>query len=141
MKYLLDTCLLSELVKPVPHAPVLDWMVAQQAENLFVSAITLGELERGVIKLPPSRRRNELTTWLAQVALGFEDRVLPFGRETARVWADMCARAEAKGRPLAAFDSIIAATALHQGLTVVTRNDRDFEPAGVPLLNLWMKTA
>ena len=141
MKYLLDTCLLSELVKPVPHTPVLDWMSAQQAENLFVSAMTLGELERGVMKLPPSRRRNELTTWLAQVALGFEDRVLPFDRETAHVWADMCARAEAKGRPLAAFDSLIAATALHQGLTVVTRNERDFEPAGVQLMNPWMTNA
>ena len=141
MKYLLDTCLLSELVKPVPHAPVLDWMSAQHAENLFGSAMTLGELERGVMKLPPSRRRNELTTWLAQVALGFEDRVLPFDRETAHVWADMCARAEAKGRPLAAFDSLIAATALHQGLTVVTRNERDFEPAGVQLMNPWMTNA
>lgn len=141
MKYLLDTCLLSELVKPVPHAAVLEWMAAQQAENLFVSAMTLGELERGVMKLPPSRRRNELTTWLTQVALDFEDRVLPFGRETAHVWADMCARAEAKGRPLAAFDSIIAATALQQGLTVATRNERDFEPAGVPLMNPWMNNA
>lgn len=138
MKYLLDTCLLSELVKPVPHAAVLEWMAAQQAGNLFVSAMTLGELERGVMKLPASRRRNELTAWLSQVALGFEDRVLPFDRETAHVWADMCARAEVKGRPLAAFDSIIAATALEHGLTVVTRNERDFEPAGVPLMNPWM---
>jgi predicted nucleic acid-binding protein len=141
VKYLLDTCLLSELVKPVPHAAVLEWMAAQKAENLFVSAMTLGELERGVMKLPASRRRNELTAWLAQVALGFEDRVLPFDRETARVWADMCARTETKGRPLAAFDSIIAATALHQGLTVVTRNEGDFEPAGVPMVNPWMNNA
>lgn len=141
MKYLLDTCLLSELVKPAPHAAVLEWMAAQQPENLFVSAMTLGELERGVMKLPPSRRRNELTTWLAQLALGFEDRVLPFDHETARVWADMCARTESKGRPLAAFDSIIAATALQQGLTVVTRNERDFEPAGVLLMNPWMNNA
>ena len=141
MKYLLDTCLLSELVKPVPDAAVLDWMAAQQAENLFVSAMTLGELQRGVMKLPPSRRRNELTAWLAQVERGFEDRILPFCRETANVWADMCARVEARGRPLAAFDSIIAATALHQGLTVVTRNERDFEPAAVPLMNPWTRTA
>jgi predicted nucleic acid-binding protein len=141
VKYLLDTCLLSELVKPVPHAAVLEWMAAQQAENLFVSAMTLGELERGVMKLPPSRRRHELTTWMTQVALDFEDRVLPFDHETAHVWADMCARTEAKGRPLAAFDSIIAATAIQKGLTVVTRNERDFEPAGVPLMNPWMNNA
>lgn len=137
MKYLLDTCLLSELTKPAPHAAVLAWMATQSPEHLFVSAMTLGELQRGVIKLPPSRRRQELGAWLAQVELGFEDRVLPFCRETAGVWADMCARTEAKGRPMAAFDSLIAATALHKGLMIVTRNERDFEPAPVPLLNPW----
>jgi toxin FitB len=139
VKYLLDTCLLSELVKPVPETAVLDWMARQHPDHLFVSAITLGELTRGVMKMPLSRRRDELTAWLAQVERGFEDRVLPFGRETASVWAKMCARCEASGRTLAAFDSLIAATALHQGLAVVTRNERDFEPAAVPLVNPWAK--
>ncbi len=137
MKYLLDTCLLSELVKPAPDADVLAWMAAQSPENLFVSAMTLAELHRGIAKLPSSRRRQALTAWLAKVETGFEDRVLPFHHETAGVWATMCVRAEARGRPMAAFDSIIAATALQRGLTVVTRNAKDFEPAGVSLLNPW----
>ena len=137
MKCLLDTCLLSELVKPTPDASVLAWMARQSPTNLFISAMTLGELRRGVAKLPPSRRRNQLSAWLVQVEAGFEDRVLPFTQATASVWAQMCARTEAKGRPMAAFDSIIAATALELGLAVVTRNEPDFEPAPLLLINPW----
>jgi len=137
VKYLLDTCLLSELVKTAPDASVLAWMALQSPADLFISAMTLGELQRGVAKLPLSRRRDELSAWLVQVETGFEDRILPFTQTTASVWAQMCARTEAKGRPMAAFDSIIAATALQLGLAVVTRNERDFENAPVLLINPW----
>ena len=65
MKYLLDTCLLSELVRPAPHPAVLDWMGERSSSDLYVSALTLAELERGIVRLPASRRRNELTAWLA----------------------------------------------------------------------------
>ena len=70
MKYLLDTCLLSELVRPVPHPAVLGWMGERSSSDLYVSALTLAELERGIVRLPASRRRNELTTWLANVQAG-----------------------------------------------------------------------
>lgn len=70
MKYLLDTCLLSELVRPAPHPAVLDWMGERSSSDLYVSALTLAELERGIVRLPASRRRNELTTWLANVQAG-----------------------------------------------------------------------
>lgn len=137
MSYLLDTCLLSELVRPEPEPAVLAWMAGCKEHELFVSAMTMAELHRGVGRLPESRRRGELTTWLAALEAGFEDRVLPFSQETARVWAAMVIRAEGQGKPMAAFDSVIAATALTHGLRLVTRNVRDFAFAGVGLLNPW----
>ena len=71
MKYLLDTCLLSELVRSAPNPAVLEWMGARTSADLFVSALTLAELERGIVRLPPSRRQSELATWLASVQAGF----------------------------------------------------------------------
>lgn len=137
MSYLLDTCLLSELVRPEPDAAVLVWMAGRKERELFVSAMTLAELHRGVGRLPESRRRSELAVWLAALETGFEDRVLPFSQETARVWAGMVIKAEGQGKPMAAFDSVIAATALTHGLHLVTRNVKDFAFAGVGLLNPW----
>lgn len=137
MKYLLDTCLLSELVRPAPHASVMGWMGARASTDLFVSALTLAELERGIVRLPPSRRQSELATWLAGVQAGFGQRALPFTRDTARYWARLCAQAEAAGKPMAVFDSLIAATALEHGLAVVTRTVSDFASAPVILVNPW----
>ena len=137
MRYLLDTCVLSELVKPGPAPGVMTWMAGRKADELFVSAMTLGELQRGVAKLSLSRRRNELQLWLQQVEDGFGERILPFGRVAAHAWAQMCARAEAVGKPMAAFDSIIAATALANGLCLVTRNVRDFVQAPIELFDPW----
>lgn len=137
MRFLLDTCLLSELVKSTPEPAVLAWMGERKESDLFVSAMTLAELDRGVTKLAVSRRRDELAAWLERLEAGFEDRVLPFTRETAHVWAKMCAQPESQGKPMAAFDSIIAATALANGLCLVTRHLRDFTQAQVDLLNPW----
>jgi len=137
VKYLLDTCMLSELVKPKPAPAVMGWMAERKAHELYVCAMTIGELHRCVAKLPLSRRRNELQLWLQQVEEGFGDRVLPFDRGAAHAWAQMCARAESAGKPMAAFDSIIAATALANGLCLVTRNVRDFEQAPIELFDPW----
>lgn len=137
MKYLLDTCVLSELVKALPEPAVLTWMRERKDQELYVSAMTIAELHRGVAKLPASRRRGELAAWLEQLEAGFEDRVLAFGRETGHVWARICAQAESQGRPMAAFDSIIAATAVAGALCLVTRNVRDFAAVPLDVLNPW----
>lgn len=139
MKYLLDTCVVSELVKSMPNAQVLQWFSERKEEELCISAMTLAELRRGVARLPESNRRSELGLWLQKLEAGFEDRIIPFDQETASVWAQMVVRAESAGRPMAAFDSIIAATALAQGCQLVTRNTRDFAHAGVALLDPWQK--
>jgi predicted nucleic acid-binding protein len=112
-------------------------MNEQVSGELFMSAMTLAELKRGVVKLPTSRRKKELSSWLEQLEAGFEDRVLAFSQETAGFWAHMCSSAETGGKPMAAFDSIIAATAVEHGLALVTRNVRDFAQAPVLLINPW----
>nr|WP_242508738.1 type II toxin-antitoxin system VapC family toxin [Rhodocyclus purpureus] len=134
---MLDTCVLSELVKVAPSSEVLAWVAAREDGDLFVAAMTLAELRRGVAKLPSSRRKNELSTWVENLARSFGDRVLPFTGETAAYWAEMCARAEAAGKPMAAFDSIIAATAVEHGLALVTRNQKDFVAAPVMVIDPW----
>lgn len=139
MRYLLDTCVLSELVKPLPAPAVLAWMGGRLESELFVSAMTMAELARGIAKLPASRRKLELSGWLDKLKLAFSDRVLPFTGETADYWAVLCSRAEASGKPMAAFDSIIAASALEHGLAMVTRNVSDFSNAPVVLINPWIK--
>lgn len=138
MNYLLDTCLLSELVKPAPERAVIDWLKKRSDASLFVSAMTLAELERGVARLTASRRKNELAVWLSATQRQFGSRALAFTAETASYWAPMCAQAEARGCPMAAFDSLIAATALEHGLTLVTRNTKVFSAAPVMLLNPWV---
>lgn len=139
MKYLLDTCVLSELVKPAPSVSVLAWMKQQNAQNLYVSALSLAEMHRGVAKLAKSRRQQELREWLASVEQQFEDRALSFETATASVWGQLCAQMESKGKPMAQMDSLIAAVALSHGLCLVTRNERDFANAPLLLVNPWGK--
>lgn len=137
MRYLLDTCALSELVKSTPDAHVIRWFEARKAHELCISAMTWGELQRGVTKLPESKRRSELTLWLQQLETGFEDRILAFDKNVSRVWAHMTAQAETQGKSMAAFDSIIAATARTHDCKLVSRNVRDFVNAGIDVINPW----
>ena len=137
MRYLLDTWVLSELVKRERDRHVLRWLAACNAHELFISAMTWGELQRGVSKLPRSKRRSELTRWLEQLKIGFESRILAFDQAVAEAWAQMTARAETQGKSMAAFDSIIAATARANECKLVTRNVRDFAHSGVEAINPW----
>lgn len=137
MRLLLDTCVLSELVKSAPDRRVLRWFGARKAHELYLSAMSWGELQRGVIRLPKSKRRSELTAWLQQLDIGFEDRILPFDQRVAQVWAQMTVQAEARGKSLSAFDSLIAATAHTHDCQLVTRNVRDYTHTGITIVNPW----
>ena len=137
MRYLLDTCVLSEMVKGAPDANVIQWLQARKPHELFVSAMTWGELQRGVSRLPQSKRRSELTRWLEQLEAGFDDRILAFDQQAAEVWAQMTVLTEAQGKSMAAFDSIIAATAHAYDCKLVTRNVRDFSHADIEVFNPW----
>lgn len=137
VKILLDTCTLSELVKASPDVQVLRWFEQRKPHELCTSAMTWAELHRGVGRLPASRRRAELAQWLVQLGVAFEGRILAFDDRVARVWAEMTVEAEARGQPMSAFDSVIAATARAHGCRLATRNVRDFAQAGIDLVDPW----
>ena len=138
MTYLLDTPVVSELVRPEPNAGVTSWVEEQVEASLFLSVLTLGELAKGVARLPPSRRRERLASWLQQdIVARFEGRVLPVTAEVARRWGELDARALDAGTPLPAVDGLLAATALVHRLAVVTHNSRHFAPTGVEVVDPW----
>lgn len=138
MNYLLDTCVLSELVRPQPDAGVVDWVELQDEESLCISVLTLGELHKGVAKLPDSRKRRRLARWLeTDLRKRFEGRILPVGEEVAAIWGGIQGRAEARGETLPVVDSLLAATALTHDLSIVTRNTSDIERSGAQVLNPW----
>ena len=135
MSFLIDTCALSELTRKNPSPLVSEWFDATPAESLHVSVLTLGEIRRGVERLPDSRRRSRISAWLEnELPAWFENRVLPIDGSVADEWGRLTARLK---NPLPAIDGLIAATALCRRLTVVTRNESDFAPAGVAILNPW----
>lgn len=137
MSYLLDTCVVSELSRPRPDPGVVAWMSEADVATLHLSAITIGEVQRGTLRLPAGKRRTSLSDWSERLRRSFSGRVLPVDESVALRWAEIAARALQSGRPGSFADGLIAATALDRGLTLVTRNVTDFEPFGIALLNPW----
>lgn len=138
MIYLLDTCVLSELLKKQPQPRVVEWVHRQEEERLCLSALTLGELQKGITKLPGSKRRRSLQAWLDEdLRQRFAGRILDLTPEVALLWGRLQGRAERRGRKMPLLDGLIAATALSAGAAVVTRNKEDMEPSGVETLNPW----
>ncbi|MDX2226346.1 MAG: type II toxin-antitoxin system VapC family toxin [Verrucomicrobiae bacterium] len=138
MNYLLDTCVLSEFTKPTPSESLIEWMEGQDEENLFLSCLTLGELEKGVCKLPSSKRKNVLRHWLNHdLTARFSDRILALDENVCRTWGRLCAEVESRGKKMPVMDSLIAATALENSLSLVTRNESDMQFAGVKIVNPW----
>jgi toxin FitB len=138
MRYLLDTSLISELVKNKPQRSVLDWVESCEEESLFLSVLTLGELQKGVIKLPQTKKREFLQSWISNnLTERFRGRILAVDEEVAVLWGRIQGEAEKRGKPMPAIDSLIAATGLVHHLIVVTRNSSDIEQSGVSLFNPW----
>lgn len=135
-RYLLDTNILSEVIKPFPSESLLAWMSEQNDEDLYIATFTVAEIRRGVLEKPAGKRRDQLETWFAGLegpqAL-FAGRVLPFDEEAALIWARLMAEGKAKGRPRSGFDMIIAAVAEAHGCVVVSNNSKDFE--GIDVFN------
>ncbi len=130
MSWLLDTCALSEYAKKSPATKVIAWLDEQDEASLFISVITLGEIEKGILKLRKAdpRRSQKLTAWLGKVEQRFAGRILPLDAATLHVWAQISAHTELAGQPTPVMDSLLMATAQCHGLTVVTRNVQDFAP-------------
>jgi predicted nucleic acid-binding protein len=135
-RYLLDTNIISEVVRPAPSRSLLAWMADRADEDLFVSALTIAEIRRGVLELPAGRERDRLDAWFSgpdgPSAL-FVGRVLPFDEAAGLIWARLMAEGTAAGRPRSALDTIIAATARANDCVIVTGNEKDF--AGVEVVN------
>lgn len=135
---ILDTNVVSELLRPVPDERVVAWVRAQRQSSLFTTVITRGEMLFGVCLLPEGRRRQEL---LREVIAVFSDdmaeRVLDFGSEAADAYAEIAATRRSQGRPVSQSDAMIAGIARSRGADLATRNVRDFESCGVRLINPW----
>jgi predicted nucleic acid-binding protein len=130
MSWLLDTCALSEYAKKAPAPEVIAWLDEQDEASLFISVISLGEIEKGILKLRASdrRRSQKLNAWLGKVEQRFAGRVLLLDSAALHVWAQFAAHSELAGQPLPVMDGLLMATAQCHGLTVVTRNVQDFAP-------------
>jgi tRNA(fMet)-specific endonuclease VapC len=138
LNYLLDTNVISELVARQPNPRVLQWLDGLDPGGVYLSVITIGELRKGIEKLPPSTRREALERWLNDdLLLRFSDRILNLDVGAMLTWGVLMGRLEAAGTPLPAIDSLIAALALHHGCSLVTRNDGDFQRAGIAVINPW----
>ncbi len=135
MGYLLDTDVLSESSNPQPDERVMDWLDAHDHEA-SLSTISLGEIVKGIELLPSGKRKNELAAWFKRLEKWCENRLLPPTAQVMHQWGHLCARHQRKGRLLPVLDSLIAATAITHGLTLVTRNTSDYPPE-VSLINPW----
>ena len=135
MSYLLDTNVVSELVRPKPNSKVVKWFAYVPDEALHLSVLSLGEIRKGVEKLTVSRRRERLRVWLEQDLVDwFGPRLMPVDHAVADRWGILLAQVE---RPVPAIDSLLAATALHYALRLVTRNVEDFLFTGLEVINPW----
>lgn len=136
MPWLLDTNIVSNVVKPEPSPLLLAWLTERADEELFVSALTIAEIRRGILDLPHGRRRDTLEAWFdgpeGPPAL-FAGRILSFDTRAAMVWARLMSEGKAAGRPRSALDMIVAAVAEVAGCTVITENERDF--VGILIVN------
>jgi predicted nucleic acid-binding protein len=135
VSYLLDTNVISELARPQPDSSISAWFASVPDETLHLSVLTLGEIRKGVERLPASRKRERLRLWLEHdLPDWFAERLLPIDMEVADRWGRLLAET---GRPLPAIDSLLAATALHHGLRFVTRNANDFAFPGLEVVDPW----
>jgi toxin FitB len=138
VSYLLDTNVVSEWTKPRPNPGVIEWLSQVAEDDVFLSVVTFAELRHGIERLPAGRRRRQLDKWLrGELAWRFEGRIVLIDGAIADEWGRLVARQEARGRPIAARDGLIAATAQVHALTLVTRNAADFQVSVKAVLNPW----
>ena len=135
-RYLLDTNIVSDVVKPQPSISLATWMASQADADLFISALTLAEIRRGILTMRDGRRRQRLEEWLdgpEGLNVLFAERILPFDELAGRAWAELMAEGHTTGRPRSALDTIVAAIALANGCVMVTDNERHFR--GLDVIN------
>ena len=136
--FLLDTNCISELVRPKPEPRVVEWMESADEAMLYLSVLTVGEIRKGLAGLVQGKRRSHLETWLAvELPARFAGRILPIDAAVADRWGLIAGEAQRRGKPLPIIDGLLAATALHHNLTVISRDISDFTNAQVQIFNPW----
>ena len=138
MRYLLDTCVISEIVKLKPNKNVISWLEKQDESHLFLSVLTFGEIEKGIEKAPDKIRKKKLRLWVEEdLKQRFEGRVLPIDLQVTNQWGILQGKSELAGKPMPAIDGLIAVSGLVNNCIVVTRNTSDMEQSTVELFDPW----
>jgi predicted nucleic acid-binding protein len=140
VSFLLDTNVISEWVKPQPDPNVVTWLAEVDEDRVFMSVASFAEIRHGIEMMPAGRRRERLLNWLIdELPERFEGRILDIDQRVAEMWGLVMARGQKAGVTFGSMDAFFAATAHAHGLTLVTRNVRDFAQAGISLLNPWSR--
>lgn len=138
MKYLLDTCVISELIAKKPSKKVIDWIDNIEQESVYLSVITIGEIRKGIEKLPESKRKVSIHKWLNdELLIRFQGKILVIDTSVMLVWGELSGRLDIEGKRMPAIDSLIAATAIHYNCSLVTRNQDDFKNVALTIINPW----
>jgi len=136
MSYLLDTNIISELIKKTPHPSVLKWIDTIDNDKLYISVITLGEIRKGITGIQASERQEKISHWLeVELPAYFEERILNIDVNVADMWGRL--QSKKKGYILPAIDGLLAATAHVNGFALVTRNTKDFIHTSIEMINPW----
>ena len=137
MSVLLDTNVVSEGIKPQANPAVLAWLASLDEDRVFLSVVTFAEIRTGIELLPAGRRRARLEAWIDDLAARFEGRILPIDRRIAEAWGVINVRRRRAGSPIGPLDAFVAATAEVHGLSLATRNVRDFGQLGIDVFDPW----
>lgn len=138
MKYLLDTCVISEIIKPQPHKGVLAWLQNINENDLYLSVLSFGEIEKGIEKAPGRVKKRRLRLWLEDdLKKRFENRIIPINLKIASKWGEIQGASEKAGRAMPTLDGLIAVSGLVSNCVVVTRNTPDMQASSAELFNPW----
>ena len=137
MRYLLDTCVISEFAKPYPEKRLTEWISGIPPERLFLSSITIGEVRKGHAKLPNSKKKAKIAEWINSLIENYKDRILSVDLVAAENWGETQGMSEIQGSPISTIDGFIAAVAKTHNLVLVTRNESDFANCNVHIFNPW----
>lgn len=138
MKYLLDTCVISEVIKKHPNEKVISWLRNHDESSMYLSVLTFGEIQKGIEKAPNKNRRKKLILWLEDdLKNRFQNRVIPLDLRVSLNWGTLQGKAEKIGKPMPALDGLIAVTGYTHKCIVVTRNTSDMEQSKAELFNPW----
>jgi len=141
MNYLLDTNVISELISKRSNKKVVEWLDRLDSNTIYLSVITIGEIRKGIEKLPSSKRKERIKEWLeGDLLLRSQGRILEITTEVMLIWGELTGRLKKEGRPITAIDSLIAAIALQGNYRLVTRNEHDFQYTGVTIINPWKES-